>query len=233
MEALSCPALMQLVIKEITDNSGSGLHPSSVLEHHDAGSLLYLLESTPTLETELADFDRLVDNELLADALGHRLLAMSGYDVEDELADEQDALASLALALDSDDIGTSALAGLRRRVQTRPTLPGRRIIHQEGFVAPRAAFEYAEADDNENGEVEDEEEEFYNALLGDEYFDWLGSQMVRRQAGLPCWVIDDEALESPVDAIEPLIELEVADDMDVDYVPFSERPRKTAKFNDM
>lgn len=224
---------MPLVIEEITDNSGSGLHPSSVIEHHDAGSLLYLLESTPSLETELADFDRLVDNELLADALGHRLLAMSGYDVEDELADEQDALVRLALALDNDDVGTSALAGLRRRGQTRPVLPGRHIIHQEGFVAPRATFEYAEAADDDEDEDEEDDEEFYNALLGDEYFDWLGAQMVRRQAGLPCWIIDDEALESPVDAIEPLIELEVADDMDVDYVPFSERPRKTAKINDM
>lgn len=224
---------MPLVIEEITDNSGSGLHPSSVIEHHDAGSLLYLLESTPSLETELADFDRLVDNELLADALGHRLLAMSGYDVEDELADEQDALVRLALALDNDDVGTSALAGLRRRGQTRPVLPGRHTIHQEGFVAPRATFEYAEAADDDEDEDEEDDEEFYNALLGDEYFDWLGAQMVRRQAGLPCWIIDDEALESPVDAIEPLIELEVADDMDVDYVPFSERPRKTAKINDM
>lgn len=224
---------MQLIIEEITDNSGNGVRPSSVLEHHDAGSLLYLLESTPTLETELADFDRLVDNELLADALGHRLLAMSGYDVEDELADEQDALVGLALALDSGDVGTSALAGLRRRGQTRPVLPGRHIIHQEGFVAPRTVYEYAEADDDEDEDDEDDEEEFYNALLGDEYFDWLGAQMVRRQAGLPCWIIDDEALELPVDAIEPLIELEVADSMDVDYVPFSERPRKTAKTNDM
>ncbi|WFD33951.1 hypothetical protein MCUN1_000779 [Malassezia cuniculi] len=227
---------MALFIEEISDAGAQGLvsytvvQPSSVVERHDAGSLLYLLESTPSAEPELVNFDRLIENELLADALGHRLLAVSGYDIDDELGHEQDILIERILALDDDVIAPGSLTGLHRRARTRRGRHARRGIHQEGFIAPR------DIDDIDQDD-------------SDEYFDWLGAQILRRRTGHPCWVIDgahdggrdsddsslagdDAHVYDALDAVEPTIELELgSDETDIDYVPLQERPRKTARTN--
>lgn len=230
------PVTMSLIIEETDDIRAqrmspltTALRPSAVLERHDAGSLLYLLESTPTVASELADFDEFFDNELLADALGHRLLAFSGYDVDEDLDLEQQALCDYVLAVEDEHISPSDVAGVsRRRSSSRRSLPGRRAVHQEGFVAPRVAFAYEESDDD------DDDDELEETLLGDEYFDWLGSQIMRRRAGLPHWVIDGVSTLEPSIEAEPEIEFDVSvDGMDIDYWPTGSRPRKTARMHDM
>ena len=214
--------------------------PSSVSEWHDNSSLLYLFDSPPEEESDERQLEALLENELLADAMGRRLLAMSGYEIdEDLLAAEQYLLARSAYLSprEADELyalpdlaGPSSLAsvaprrsefllgGPRSQSYRSPYASGSRSSGRLMRPQPRrrsASYaQYASAPDEyrvlpggyvsivtrtpldedmeEAEEEEDEDEEEDETELGDDedYMDYLGSQLLSRTKGDPCWIID-------------------------------------------
>ena len=74
--------MVTVVIEEVgdTDSSMLSVAPSSILESDDPSSLLYLLDTAQ--EDQL---DALLEDDVFATAMGQRMLAVSGHEVDDSL----------------------------------------------------------------------------------------------------------------------------------------------------
>ena len=211
--------MVTVVIEEVgdTDSSMLSVAPSSILESDDPSSLLYLLDTAQ--EDQL---DALLEDDVFATAMGQRMLAVSGQEVDDSLL----SLGQLLLSRPS----PSSLQAFRAQHPRRFTpyrqrgetylLPQLRDWdlseeHTTYHVLPGGyitAVGYAEEDEDndkeeeedkeeEDEEEEDEEEEDEEDLIlqdDDDYMDWLGEQLLNRKSGAPMWVID-AVHESPDD----------------------------------
>ena len=206
--------MVTFVIEEVgdTDSSMLSVAPSSISESDDPSSLLYLLDTAQ--EDQL---DALLEDDVFATAMGQRMLAVSGQEVDDSLL----SLGQLLLSRPS----SSSLQAFRAQHPRRFTpyrqrgetylLPQLRDWdlseeHTTYHVLPGGyitAVGYAEEDEDndkeeeEDKEEEDEEEEDEEDLIlqdDDDYMDWLGEQLLNRKSGAPMWVID-AVHESPDD----------------------------------
>ena len=186
--------MVTVVIEEVgdTDSSMLSVAPSSILESDDPSSLLYLLDTAQ--EDQL---DALLEDDVFATAMGQRMLAVSGHEVDDSLL----SLGQLLLSRPS----SSSLQAFRAQHPRRFTpyrqrgetylLPQLRDWdlseeHTTYHVLPGGyitAVGYAE-EDEEDLILQDD----------DDYMDWLGKQLLNRKSGAPMWVID-AVHESPDD----------------------------------
>lgn len=198
--------MVTVVIEEVGDADSSMLSvaPSSVLESDDPSSYLYLSDTAQ--EDQL---DALLEDDVFATAMGQRMLAVSGHEVDDSLL----SLGQLLLSRPS----SSTLQAFRAQHPRRFTpyrqrgetylLPQLRDWdlseeHTTYHVLPGgyvSAVGYAEENEDDIDEEEDEEEEEDLILQDDDdYMDWLGEQLLNRKSGAPMWVID-AVHESPDD----------------------------------
>ena len=186
--------MVTVVIEEVgdTDSSMLSVAPSSILESDDPSSLLYLLDTAQ--EDQL---DALLEDDVFATAMGQRMLAVSGHEVDDSLL----SLGQLLLSRPS----SSSLQAFRAQHPRRFTpyrqrgetylLPQLRDWdlseeHTTYHVLPGGyitAVGYAEEDEDDLILQDD-----------DDYMDWLGKQLLNRKSGAPMWVID-AVHESPDD----------------------------------
>ena len=193
--------MVTVVIEEVgdTDSSMLSVAPSSILESDDPSSLLYLLDTAQ--EDQL---DALLEDDVFATAMGQRMLAVSGHEVDDSLL----SLGQLLLSRPS----SSSLQAFRAQHPRRFTpyrqrgetylLPQLRDWdlseeHTTYHVLPGGyitAVGYAEEDEDHDKE----EEEDLILQDDDDYMDWLGKQLLNRKSGAPMWVID-AVHESPDD----------------------------------
>ncbi|WFD29314.1 hypothetical protein MSPP1_000323 [Malassezia sp. CBS 17886] len=69
------------------ETPNASLAPSAVAERDDLGSLLYLFddENEEFDDEENLELDEYLENELLVNAMGQRLLAVSGHDIDDSV----------------------------------------------------------------------------------------------------------------------------------------------------
>ena len=196
--------MVTVVIEEVgdTDSSMLSVAPSSILESDDPSSLLYLLDTAQ--EDQL---DALLEDDVFATAMGQRMLAVSGHEVDDSLL----SLGQLLLSRPS----SSSLQAFRAQHPRRFTpyrqrgetylLPQLRDWdlseeHTTYHVLPGGyitAVGYAEEDEDHDKEEEEVEEDLI-LQDDDDYMDWLGKQLLNRKSGAPMWVID-AVHESPDD----------------------------------
>lgn len=181
---------------------------------------MYLLNSASD-DTDDYELDQLLEDDMFASAMGQRILAVSGHEVDDGLLHLQQLL-----------IGGSDLSTLREFREQNPqrfslyrhqghtyVLPRLRdwelgpdpsLSSSTYHILPGGYVTVAEdhlvddlEDDEDEAEAEDivmemedgeEEEEFLDDSLlldDDDYMDWLGEQLLKRKRGAPLWVIDD------------------------------------------
>ena len=180
---------------------------------------MYLLNSAGD-ETEEDELDQLLEDEMFASAMGQRILAISGHEVDDGLLHLQQLLIG-----GSDD---SLLRDFRQQYPQRFSLyrhrgrtyilprlrdweigPDSSLSSTTYHILPGGYVTVAEdhlVDDVEDGEEdtdegavlmeieEDEDEDNFDdspSLDDDDYMDWLGVQLLNRKRGAPLWVIDD------------------------------------------
>ena len=189
--------MVTVVIEEVgdTDSSMLSVAPSSISESDDPSSLLYLLDTAQ--EDQL---DALLEDDVFATAMGQRMLAVSGQEVDDSLL----SLGQLLLSRPS----PSSLQAFRAQHPRRFTpyrqrgetylLPQLRDWdlseeHTTYHVLPGGyitAVGYAEEDEDNDKDLILQDD--------DDYMDWLGEQLLNRKSGAPMWVID-AVHESPDD----------------------------------
>ena len=174
--------MVTVVIEEVgdTDSSMLSVAPSSISESDDPSSLLYLLDTAQ--EDQL---DALLEDDVFATAMGQRMLAVSGHEVDDSLL----SLGQLLLSRPS----SSSLQAFRAQHPRRFT-PYRQ--RGETYLLPQLRdWDLSE------------EHTTYHVLPGgyitavgyaEDYMDWLGKQLLNRKSGAPMWVID-AVHESPDD----------------------------------
>lgn len=196
----------------------ASIEPSDIFEREDPSSFLYMLNSAID-ETEEVELDQLLEDDMFASAMGQRILAVSGHEVDDGL------LHLRQLLLGGSD--NSSLRDFREQYPQRFSLYRR---HGYTYVLPRlrdweigpesshsattyhilpggyvTVAEDHQEDGEEDGEdhvvmdIEDDEEDAEDEddvsasplLDDDDYMDWLGVQLLKRKRGASLWVIDD------------------------------------------
>ena len=194
--------MVTVIVEEVTDapdSTLSNVQPSRISERESLSSLLYMLDDPPTKDASIiADIDRLMDHDLFADAMGRRLLAVLGHDIEDERLLAAQYLLDHIDAADSeepfDDERPTWLPGrapgsalgtwLRDLALGYDPSPASYRVLPGGYVSSIAYHE-----DDADGDVEEDDED---ELLGEDedYLDWLGLQLLHCHSGMPPYIID-------------------------------------------
>lgn len=206
-----------------SDNAVSDTRPS-VSERHDASALLYLYDSPHGLD-ELVTGERLeslLEQEMLADAVGSRMLAVSGREIDDDalmaaqtllaqptfdaFIEQRERLPLPALARNffRSKLGPFAtrsamrsffVPGPDREQHDLSSLftPARRLPSHlrplRGGYFRTLAGEHARGNDALAfvPEAADDDDDFGT---DEDYLDYVGSQLLARVRGHPCWIIE-------------------------------------------
>ncbi|WFD21864.1 hypothetical protein MEQU1_000520 [Malassezia equina] len=172
-------------------------------------------------DTDDVELDQLLEDDMFASAMGQRILAVSGHEVDDGLLHLRQLL-----------IGGSDFSTLREFREQNPRrfslyrhqghtyvlprlrdwelgpdssfssstyhiLPGGYVTVAEDHLVDDLEDDEDEAEeedivmDIDDGEEDDEFLDDSLLLDDDDYMDWLGEQLLKRKRGAPLWVIDD------------------------------------------
>ncbi|WFD42639.1 hypothetical protein MPSI1_001285 [Malassezia psittaci] len=196
--------MVQVIVEEILElpeREVTLLGPSDVSEAESLSSLLYMLDHPPTQDASiLAEIDRMMDYEIFTDAMGRRLLAILGHDVE-----ETRLRAAQYLLDHTSDRDTEDYVKLTRSSR----LPGRAHTSlgswlQElalGVEEPNATYTllpggymstvtYPGQRGGDTIEHDIDSDEGSDTFDDEEYLDWLGSQIIQCHSGLTPYIID-------------------------------------------
>lgn len=248
--------MVTVYVEEVDDTPEpmvSLVEPSGISERESLSSLLYMMDHPPTKDAEIiADIDRLMEYDLFTDAMGRRLLAVRGDDVE------EDRLVAAQYLLDhsghEDVLDLDTRPRVTRRTRRAPDsalgawLRDLALGHEEvdsgvrllpgGYVT---AHTYEEDEPSDVADVEDDEE-----LLGEdeEYLDWLGMQLLHCHSGVHPYIIDGVhengdgsvlayTLESStfVSRVGSPLTLDEYDDDELGTSP-NQRPRKSVRLQE-
>lgn len=246
--------MVTVVIEEVADAPDSALpfvEPSGVSEREGLSSLLYMLDHPPTKDASIiADIDRMMEHDLFTDAMGRRLLAVRGHDVEDERLLAAQYLLDHTGSDDADEYfeierpswlpgraSNSALGVWLRELAlgTDEPRPSYRVL-PGGYVS---SISYQEDEPVATDVDEDEADE-----LGDDedYLDWLGLQLLHCHSGTHPYIIDgvhesgdDTTSVYTLEAstfVSPILSTLTADDPDLEDLlgtSPNQRPRKSQR----
>ncbi|WFC98550.1 hypothetical protein MYAM1_001278 [Malassezia yamatoensis] len=244
-------------LPELPERDVDLLGPSDITETESLSSLLYMLDHPPTQDASIiAEIDRMMDYEVFTDAMGRRLLAILGHDVEETRLQLAQYLLDHTSDHNTDDsmvftrstrfpgrahtsLGSwlqELALGVEEPNATYTLLPG-------GYISA-ATYSNQRGEDPVDDDIDSDKES--DTLDDEEYLDWLGSQLLQCHSGLTPYIID--GVQESSDNFTPLYTLEIStfvspsqdeltlDDDDLNQLAGTspnERPRKTLRLESL
>lgn len=201
--------MVTVYVEELVDGSDPTsapmVGPSGIFERESLSSLLYMMDHPPTRDSSIiAQLEQLMDEDVFTDAMGRRLLAVRGDDVDDE------RIIAAQYLLDHDDLDedvftfeqpflssrapSSALGPWLRRLALglEDTSSPLRLL-PGGYIANAADDDDDDDDDEElpdRDDLDEDEDDLEELGEDEDYLDWLGTQLYNYHTGAPCYIID-------------------------------------------